>query len=187
MPPARKYTKEDIIKVAENIVKNEGMSNLNARRLAKELGCSVQPIFHNFSSMDEVVKEIITNITNKYHEYMLSGQNSDNPYKAMGLSYIKFAKDYKEFFKILFMQKTDLNVESFVMADAIGDEVIKSGMRLTGLSYESQKKFHVKVWMFTHGIACLVATETVKLTDLEIDSLLQSTVREMLIGYKEAR
>lgn len=187
MPPIRKYTKAEIIEVAENIIKEEGMSSLNARRLAKKLGCSVQPIFHNFKSMDEVVKEVIKNITNKYHEYMLSGQNSENPYKAMGLSYIKFAREYKEFFKILFMQKTDLNIENFIMSDSIGDDVIKTGMILTGLSYESQKNFHTKVWMFTHGIACLVATETVKLTDLEIDSLLQSTVREMLIGYKEAR
>ena len=43
----------------------------------------------------------------------------------MGISYIKFAKDYPEFFKIIFMQKTDLNAENFVMSDKVGDNVIK--------------------------------------------------------------
>lgn len=31
--------------------------------------------------------------------------NENKAYKKMGISYIKFAKDYPEFFKIIFMQK----------------------------------------------------------------------------------
>ena len=81
------------------------------------------------------------------------------------------------------MQKTSLNAENFITADDAGDNVIKTGQILTGLSFEEQKKFHVKVWIFTHGIACLVATNTVKFSDSEIDKLLESTVREMLKGY----
>ena len=33
-----------------------------------------------------------------------------------------------------------------------------------------------KMWIFTHGIACLLATKTVKFTDEEIEELLVSTV-----------
>lgn len=185
MPPVKKYTKEDIINVAYNIVKNEGYEGVNARRIARELGCSVQPIFHNFSSMDELNKEVYVKIYDKYKEYMISGKdNKENAYKHMGLAYIKFAKDYPEFFKILFMQKTDLSAESIVINDDMGNDVIKTGQILTGLSYEEQTKFHVKVWIFTHGIACLVATKTVQFTDNEIADLLESTVRQMLVGYK---
>lgn len=183
MPPAKKFQKEDIINVAYKIVKNEGFKNVNSRRIAKELGCSIQPIFHNFATMEDLNKEVYKKIYNKYKEYMMIGVNDDKPYKKMGLSYIKFAKDYPEFFKIIFMQKTTLNAENFIMADAISDNIIKLGQDLSGLSYEEQKKFHVKVWIFTHGIACLVATKTVKFTDEEIDKLLEDTVKEMLKGY----
>ena len=58
-------------------------------------------------------------------------------------------------------------------------------MELTGFSYEEQKKFHVKVWIFTHGIATLLATNTVKMSDKEIDELLETTVRAMLVGTKK--
>lgn len=115
---------------------------------------------------------------------MLSGANEKQAYKKMGLSYIKFAKDYPEFFKIIFMQKTNLNAENFIMADNVGDDVIEKGQILTGLSFEEQKKFHVKVWIFTHGIACLVATNTVKFSDVEIEELLTETVKKLIIGYK---
>ena len=184
MPPIKKFPKESIIETAYNIVKEEGFEQVNARRIAKELGCSVQPIFHNFTSMEDLNKAVYEKIYNKYKEYMLSKENEEKAYKEMGLSYIKFAKDYPEFFKIVFMQKTTLDAVNFVMADSIGDNVIKVGQKLTGFSYEEQKKFHVRVWIFTHGLACLVATKTICFQEKEIEKLLGQTVKEMLIGYK---
>lgn len=183
MPPTRKFQREDIINTAYEIVKNEGFQSVNARRIAKELECSVQPIFHNFATMEELNEAVYKKIYEKYREYMLSGVDSKKEYKKMGLSYIKFAKDYPNFFKIIFMHNTDLDAEKFIMSDSMGDDVIKAGQALTGLSYEEQKKFHVKVWIFTHGIACLVATKTVEISDGEIDELLENTVYEMLKGY----
>ncbi len=184
MPPTKKFDKETIVATAYTIVKNEGFGKVNARRIAKELGCSVQPIFHNFTSMEELNKAVYEKIYNKYKEYMLQKENEENAYKGMGLSYIKFASYYPEFFKILFMQKTALDAQEFIMADSIVENVIKAGQKSTGLSYEAQKKFHIHVWIFTHGLACLVATKTIHVKEKEIEDLLGQTVRQMLIGYK---
>ncbi|MCI8412104.1 MAG: TetR/AcrR family transcriptional regulator [Clostridia bacterium] len=185
MPREMIFKKEDVINTTCNLVKKEGIESVNARRIAKELKSSVHPIFRHFKDMEELKKAVYEKIYETYKEYMLKGINSkEKPYKQMGLSYIKFAKDYPEFFKIIFMQKTDLNAENFVMGDKMGDDVIKAGQTLTGLSFEEQKKFHIKVWIFTHGIACLVATKTVEFTEEEISELLGNTVLEMLKGYK---
>ena len=181
------FKKEDVLKVACNIVEKEGFEAMNARKIANELNSSVHPIFKHFKDMEQLKKAVYEKIYAKYQEYMLSGENEKNPYKKMGMSYIQFAKDYPEFFKIIFMQKTNLNAESFVMADRMGDDVIKKGQLLTGLSFEEQKKFHVKVWIFTHGIACLVATKTVEFSEEEISNLLGNTVLEMLEGFKKKR
>ena len=151
MPPIRKFCKEDIINTAYEIVKSEGLSSLNARRIAKELGCSIQPIFHNFSTMNELNKEIYNKIYNTYREYMDGAIDCDKPYKAMGLAYIKFASDYPEFFKIIFMQQTNLNAEKFVMADTVSEDAIKAGMLLSGLSYEEQKQLHIYSWTCLFG------------------------------------
>ena len=53
MPRATKFLKEDIIEAASAVVKKEGLSAINARRVAKELGCSVQPIFYQFETHPE--------------------------------------------------------------------------------------------------------------------------------------
>lgn len=185
MPPIIKYTKEDIINTALEIVKKEGFDGLNARKLAKELGSSIQPIFHKFSSMEELKKELSKIIYAKYQEYMHIGKNEEKYYKKMGLSYIKFAKDYPEYFKIIFMQSTKFNAEEFMMSDHnLGKEVIAAGQKLTGFNFEEQKKFHLKVWIFTHGLACLIATNTISIDEEQINELLEKTVMELLKGYK---
>lgn len=187
MPPIPKFQKEDIINIAYEIAKEEGLEGINARKIAKTLGCSVQPIFHNFTAMEDVNKAVYEKMYNKYKEYMNNARQEKEPYKHMGLAYIKFAKDYPEFFKAIFMQKTTSDAEGIIVNDDLGNDIINAGIELTGLSYEEQKKFHVKVWIFTHGIACLSATKTVDFTEEEVEDLLKKTVREMFIGYLKER
>ena len=54
MPPSKKFQRDHIINVTYEIVKNEGLQVVNARRIAKELNSSVQPIYLNFSTMEEL-------------------------------------------------------------------------------------------------------------------------------------
>ncbi len=187
MPPVKKFSREEIIASALDIIEKEGISKLNARYLAKKLGCSVNPIFNNFSSMEELNNILYERILDMYKSATLEGTKCENSYKGTGLAYIRFAKEHPEFFKILFMQSTTLQAREFISVVKVGEDIIREGQKLTGFSFEEQKSFHVKVWMFTHGIACLVAMNTVKLSDEEIDKLLTETVRDMIIGYKKGK
>lgn len=184
MPPIRKFQREEIIDTAYEIVRKEGLNSINARRIAKELGGSVQPIYHNFKDMEELKEEVNRKIYKKYEEYMLSGINEKNGYKNTGLSFIRFSRDYPELFRILFMQESKATFKDFVLTDEVDDNVIKVGQKFTGLSFEEQKELQKKVSIFTFGIACLVSTKSVNFTDEEIDKLLGDTVIEMLTGLK---
>lgn len=184
MPPIRKFNKDDIINVTYEIVKEEGIENVNARKIARELNSSVQPIFHNFTNMDELKKAVIHKIYNIYLDYMKKGSLEKKSYLGMGLSYIKFAKNYPNFFKVLFMSESKLSSKKFIQNDDAGNSIIKNGQKFSGLSEAKQKEFHLKVWIFTHGIATMVVEKTVEFSDEEIEDILASTTQEMLIGYK---
>lgn len=186
MPPVKKIDREDIIKVVLDILKNESIGMINARRIALELNSSVQPVFYNFSSMEDLKEEAYKRIYDIYKNYMIQGSKCSQAYKGMGLFYIKFAKDYPNYFKILFMNQTEFKADTFINDDIV-NEIINKGMLFTGLSYKEQKNFHLKVWIFTHGLATMVATKTVNFTQEEIDKILSNTVREMLVGLKESR
>ena len=50
MPAVKKINKEDIIKAGVEIVRKEGITNLNARKIASSLNCSTQPIYYLYSN-----------------------------------------------------------------------------------------------------------------------------------------
>lgn len=185
MPLPKKVQKADIIHAALKISETEPLDSLTARRLAQELNCSVQPIFYNFATMDDLKATALDTMYQIYLDYMREGSESPHPYRSMGLAYIRFARDYPGYFKHLFMTRTSHDLESFIDQDSTDAALIQHGMDFSGLDADAQKHFHLKVFIFTHGLATLVATGTAQITDAEAETLLTHTVHELLTGHKQ--
>ena len=69
MPPAQKITKEAIKEEAFRIVQMNGADALNARLLAKNLGCSTQPIFSSYPNMEALYEDVIKKCVDKRRSY----------------------------------------------------------------------------------------------------------------------
>ncbi|MBR2337515.1 MAG: TetR/AcrR family transcriptional regulator [Clostridia bacterium] len=157
MPPKVKITRTDIINTAIDIIRQKGAENLNARSLANALNCSTQPIFSNFSSMDDLNKEIINLAYEQYLNFINIEVKSEKypKYKAFGMAYIRFAKEEKELFKLLFMcdrQGKDIIPTVDFTASV---ELIKTANSVTT---ETAKQIHMEMWACAHGIATMLAT-----------------------------
>lgn len=51
-------TKEDILRAAFEILKEEGAGQVTARKLAAKANCSTQPIFRVYSNMEKLMEEL---------------------------------------------------------------------------------------------------------------------------------
>ena len=158
MPPRVKVTKEDIINTAIDLVRKDGADAINARTLASLLDCSTQPIFSNFATMDELHLAVLGHADAIYNKYIQQEIKSGKypPYKASGMAYIRFAKEEKELFKLLYMR--DRTAEGFIENSAFGelmDSVIKPSIGLDG---QEASLFHLEMWAYVHGIATMFAT-----------------------------
>lgn len=174
MPPKVKIKKEDIIQATFDIVRVEGLEAVNARRIAKEMNCSVQPIFSNFSNMEELKKEVIQRAFDTYYEYITTVNDGDEEYKSVGVNLIKLAKEEPKIFQILFMSPHDTPYNTFITNNE-SYQYIESTIEKRfsmKMSKEAIASFHAKMWFFTHGIASLVASDTCSFTDEEISDLL---------------
>ena len=158
MPPKIKVLKEDIVKVAFEIVRTQGADALNARNLATELNCSTQPIFSNFATMDMLKNEVITKAIeyfNTYREREIK-RNVYPIYKANGMAYISFAKEEKELFKLLYMR--DRSDEDTCQEASLYTEMTDLVHDTVGLNIDRAKLFHLEIWTYVHGIATMFAT-----------------------------
>ena len=181
MPAIRKINKDNIISASVKIIRNEGINNLNARRVAKELGCSTQPIFYIYSNMDEMKADALKEISKIFDDAMLKN-NYDKPvYKDIGKNYIKFAKDEPVLFKLLFNSKINEKVLCFIDLTGSSEKIYETISKQTGLSKENARKFHLKMWLYVNGIANLVANSTCSFSEEDIDNLLSEQYISMLL------
>lgn len=158
MPPKFKFTREQILDGAVNVIRRDGVSGLTARALAAELGSSAKPIFGLFQNMEEVQREAV-NAANAVYQSYLQGFMRDSeypPYKASGIAYIRFAKEERELFKLLFMRdRTGEKIEED--REAIRP-ILAIIMKNLGLSEDAAFVFHLEAWLYVHGIATMMAT-----------------------------
>ena len=171
MPRKIKIEKESILQIALNIVRKKGAQALNARTLAEELGCSTQPIFSNYGSMEEVKREVIARANHLYERYLQEDMQKagEFPYKASGKAYIRFAREERELFKLLFMR--DRSKEETENTDSL-KPLIQLLIKQTGLSEEDALLFHLEMWVCVHGIATMVVTSYLQWNAEMIDRIL---------------
>ena len=177
MPPKFKVSKEDIINAAVDIVRTSGAQAINARTVASVLNCSTQPVFSNFATMDElrlaVVEKADTMCQNYIQREIESGKYPD--YKASGMAYIRFAKEERELFKILYMR--DRSGEVFPAELVMDDQMEAIVHHNTGLSGVDMRLFHLEMWAYVHGIAAMCATGFVDLEWELISKMLTDAYR----------
>ena len=104
MPPKVKITNEEIIEAALSIVRKGGIASVNVREVAKVLGCSIQPVFRNFKSMENLKKELYVRAGEIHNEYMEKGLSLHQiPFLGMGIAYIDFERKEKNLFKFIIL------------------------------------------------------------------------------------
>lgn len=187
MPPKQKVTKEDIVLAAINLVRKNGVESINARSVAAEIGCSTQPIFSNYATMEELKQDMIKISYEKYMEYILSYKASEGcpSYKNTGLAYITYAKNERELFKLLFMRHRTR--EEYIKKDSSVKPVIDMIISGTGLSQKEAEIIHTEMWIFVHGIATMIATDYLEISDDDISFMLTDMYQGLLKRFSEKR
>lgn len=188
MPPKAKFTKEEIIKAALEIVRNEGFPALTARALGAKLGSSARPIFTVFQSMEEVQQAVVDAAKALYREYVQKGLSDTPAFKGVGTQYILFSINEPKLFQLLFMEEyAEVPELSDVLPiiDENYDDILSSVKDGYGLSREIAEKLYRHLWIYTHGIAALCATKTCRFTGEEISTMMTEVFIGLLKSLKQ--
>ncbi len=162
MPPKVKITKKDILQTALELLRQNGETALGARSIAAALNCSTQPIFSNFATMEDLQEAILTAAYEHYFGFLKSEAESGKypRYKAFGMAYIRFAKEEKELFKLLFMCDRNGNALTPTADFEASVEILQS---THNISREKAELMHLEMWACVHGIATMLATSFTEL------------------------
>ncbi len=187
MPPAHKFSREEIVAAALNLTRREGLAAVTARRLGAELGVSARPIFTAFLNMEEVHGEIVRAARVLYNGYTEKGLADTPAFKGVGMQYFRFAKEEPRLFELLFMNAGTAArslAEILPLIDDNSGRILASVQQGYGLAAEPAYKIYQALWIFTHGLACLSVCGMSKLSDKEVGALLSDVFAGILMKVK---
>ena len=176
MPAVRKVSKEQIIDAAVEVLRDDGFSAINARSVAKKLGCSTQPIYFSFKNMDELkaalTQRAIELHTQRVRDSLRAHEGSDSRYSSYGMGFVKFAAE-------------DLEGEQpgAYQSDVLMQEVIGVIVDEFGYAEDVARRFHQDMIYFTYGLAILANTDHLHLTEAELREAFRREFRALIAIY----
>lgn len=172
MPPKFKFEKSEIIQAALELTREGGIDAVTARSLADRLGSSAKPIFGLFRNMEEVHREVLSAADRLYQSYLQTGMAGGKypPYKAGGMSYIRFAQEERELFKLLFMR--DRSNEPITEDRESVRPLLEIIQKNLNIGEEQAYLFHLEMWVFVHGIATMIATSYLPWNEGSVEKML---------------
>ena len=161
MPPKARFSKEQMLDAAFKLVRKEGISYLTARSLASTLGCSTQPIYRVYGSIDAVKEDIYNHAAAIALEFLM-GNSEDPPFLSIGYGFLRFAQQEPHLYHLLMQSPSALET----MLSGETPEIIFEQIRLipimAALSKEQLNRINLLMWFFIKGVATLFNTDSDK-------------------------
>ena len=189
MPAARKVSKDEIIDAAAEVLRDGGFSAINARSVAKKLGCSTQPIYFSFQNMEELkaalTERAVRLHTQRVRDSLRIHAGNDSRYSSYGMGFVRFAAEEKQLFRWLYLEGGQ---QGTYQNDVLLSEVIAVIVEEFGYSEEVARRFHQDMTYFTYGLAILANTGHLHLTEAELREAFRREFRALAALYgKPAR
>ena len=161
MPTKKTFTKESIINVCIEIIREEGYQALSIRNVAKRMNSSIQPIFYTFKSFDNLKNEVGEACFLICNNFIYdSFKFEDKPYLSIGLNFLRFANEEKNIFKFLFDNK-DLDFEKLTSYNKYFKNVVSTVSNTVNADRKISTSIHNIVGISAIGLAILIANNRI--------------------------
>ena len=181
-------TREAIVEAGVDLVRELGHEQLNARALAKRLGCSTQPILYQFASMDELRHAVYAAADARHSAFLASDlADASNPLLQMGLNYVRFASQEPALFRFLF--QTDGLGEQDVAALIASADVAPIVQRVaveSGLDRDAALRVFLAIFACAHGFASLLANNALDYDEQQVATVLTSVFTGAVVNVAVA-
>lgn len=166
MPSSPKIPKNKILETALRLLIRDGYASLNIKTLAKELGCSTQPVSWHFGNMEGLRKELA--------DYALSYANkkmqphTDNAFVAfteIGSAYVNIAFEEPNLFRFLFLDGSSgycVGGMEAICESSENKDLIKNISELFDISKNNTAEYIENTTIYSHGILSLVVSGVIK-------------------------
>ena len=180
--PKPKFTKEQIVETAVDIIRTSSVEAITAQEIARRLGASTRPVFTYFDTLDDLRAAAAERAKQIYNAYAERGLKMTPAFKGYAMEYIRFAAQEPSLFRLLFMRKSQTrSLIEYLEQEGHLHSVRQTVMQSFGLDAAQADWLYENMWLYAHGIATLCASEAVVFSEGEIAGRLGALCRSLLI------
>jgi len=167
MPPKQKFSAEDVIESAFQVVRRNGWQGLSARAIARQLGASTRPVYDYFESMQHIEKAVVQKALAAFVEFIGRDRTGDK-WLDQALGYVIFAAKEKHLFRCINDEHHIEYQKEFARThwQALGEQ-LAGDERFQGLPEQNLHRIRVARWFLVHGLSFLMANGWLDLPDPE--------------------
>ena len=186
MAPKNKFTREEMVAAAVQVVRKNGAASLTAKSLAGELGTSTQPVFTCFGTMDTAKAEVYAAAGRLFDNYLAEGMKEEVSFLGLGMQYIRFAREEPELHRLLFlMRPDDLGSGAFATMRHMQEIVRPSLVETYHISEQEADRYFRDLWLVVHSLSTLIVTGECPYSDREIGQILTGFSVSIFKAIKE--
>ncbi len=184
MPPKPKFTREEIVQTALEIVSQKGVEALTAKELGDALGSSARPIFTVFNSMKEVQDEVRAAAMHRFESFAEQKLPGMPLFKQVCMQMVLFGAREPKLYQLLFMQEN----RSAVSFDDVFGELGPTAGTCIGLIREEYDMSEAEarllfenIRIFTFGVGALCATRMCHFSEAKLGEMLSTEFQAMML------
>lgn len=188
MPPKPKFTREEIIDAAYEIMEENGIDAVAAREVAKKLGTTPGPIFTYFEGMDELKHEVLRRAVREVNTYLEGAVDYRPAFKEFGMRWIRFAKEHPNAYSLVFYingpmknLEDDENSARYAASMELMEQDVANAFEITR---EEATDVIRKMSTFSQGIASICITTGVDIPDDMINKEVGDVCLSIVAGIK---
>lgn len=187
MPPKPKFTKEEIVAAALELVSQKGVEALTARELGEALGSSARPIFTIFRNMEELQEAVRAAAMRRFEGYAERTLPDMPLFKQVGMQMVLFGAQEPKLYQLLFMRENRSVVSFDDVFGELGETAticMESIRRDYDLSEADARRLFENVWIYTFGMGALCATRVCHFSVEKLGEMLSTEFQAMMLLVK---
>lgn len=182
MARKKEISKEKILDIAYKMAVTNGLDCLTARNIAKTGHFSTQPLYLEFSNMDEIRSLVLERISDNLKEKFLQEKYTGDPLIDLYLSYINFSQKHVKLFRAMFV---DGKFGSQIIANTLmtlGTTKFKEQYPEVDYDDEKIKDIVIANWISTTGMAALVVNKIATFNQDQIINVLNAQIHDAMLN-----
>lgn len=187
MPPKQKITKELLLEHAYAIAEKQGIMAVTSRSVAKTAGCSIQPVFSQFPTMEDLRQETFDYACNVFVKEILAFEQQPDFFPQVTRWVLDLAGNRPNLFRLLYLSDgfKGNNFLDVMMTFESNQKIISQMTERYRLNENICKDILLRSCLFLIGIGTMICVNHMEFTNEQAADMMKRTVSDMIKGAEE--